>query len=205
MIVSSRCSPPTIRPRSPTAKWGFIGGTLVTGAPLRDPARPGGDRGTVRGLARPSSDGLSFTYPAGAVVDRLPVSVPRLHRAHGVVLARGPAAGQLERCLDRSGARLRQGRVLPGHRQRVWVRRHALYAAVLRAARRPDPPGVRPRDGGDSPDGAHDAVVRRRAVARLVRGGGGLVRCLSTPAPSPRCRVVSTAPPSGGRGLSRRG
>src|SRR2546425_2434753 len=177
----------------------FHRGTLVTGAPLRDPARPGSDRVTVRGLARSSSDGLSFTYPAAAVVDRLPRSIPRLHRAHGVVLARGPAAGQLERCLDRSGPRLRQGRVLPAHRQRVWVRRHALYAAVLRAARRPDPPGVRPRDGGDSPDGAHDAVVRRRSVARLLRAGGGFVRFPSTPAPAPRRCVGFTSLPSSGK------
>src|SRR6266516_3826672 len=91
------------------------------GGSVKGPGLAGeGDRVTIRGRARSSSDGLSFTYPATAVVDRLPRSIPRLHRAHDVLLASGPTAGQLERRLDRPRPRLRQGRVLPAHRQRVW-------------------------------------------------------------------------------------
>src|SRR5437762_3380735 len=124
---------------------------------------------------------------------RLSRPVRQLDRAHGVVLARLASPGQLERGVDGPRAGLRPRRLLQADRRRVRVRRDALHAPVLCAARLPHPPVARSRRGGVDPDGRLAGALRHRLVLHAARARRRVVPGVPAVRARPRSRVVPAA------------
>src|SRR2546430_8121347 len=108
-------------------------------------------------------------------------------------LSRSPGAGLCER------------HPLSPHRRCVRVRRHALYAALLRTAWHPDPSVARPDRRRAAPHGRVHRAVRPRAALEFARPRCPVVARRAALRAVSRRRLVSAALAPGEGRLSRRG
>src|SRR5437762_2893039 len=128
-------------------------------------------RGWTRSARSTEPAGTVAAGAASADLDRVSRPVRQLDRLDAVVLARVAPAGQYERRVDGAGSGLCERHFLPAHRRCVWVRRDALHAALLRAARHADSIVARPDLRRLAPHGCVHRAVRPRAAVLSARPG----------------------------------